>query len=196
MNDIKETIRILKKGGVVIFPTDTAYGIGCRMDDEKAVQRLFEIRKRPENKPLLILVNSVKMAREYWESIPQDVTNKLIKRYWPGPLTLVLHSAKEKVSRAITAGTNNLGIRYPDNELVLKLINEVGVPILGPSANFHGGKTPYRFEDLDPKLVSLVDYVLSGEASSYNKASTIIDCSRKPWKVIREGAVKIRQLAD
>ena len=190
MSNIKEAIKILKSGGIVIFPTDTAIGIGCRIDHESAVKRLFRIRKRSESKPLLALVNSVEMARKYWETIPQDVT-ELIKKYWPGPLTLVLHSAKEKVPGIVTSGTNNLGIRQPDNELVLKLIKGVGVPIVAPSANFAGEKTPFKFEDLDPKLINLADYILNNEVSSAKNVSTVIDCSKKPWKVLRQGVIRI-----
>lgn len=191
MDDIKKTVGILKKGGIVIFPTDTAYGIGCRIDDEKAVGRLFKIRKRPITKATPVLADSLEMAKKYLEEIPQDVKEKLIKPYWPGALTIILDCNRVKVPKLVRGGGNTLGVRIPNHEVLRTIIRELGVPILGPSANFHGKKTPFRFEDLDPKLISLVDYVLKGTVSIVKNVSTVIDCSKKPWKIVREGVVKI-----
>lgn len=188
---IQEAIRIFKNGGIVIFPTDTAIGIGCRIDNEGAVKRLFKIRKRPESKPCLVLVDSVEMAQDYLLPISQEVKDKLIKKYWPGKLTIVLRSRIDKVPSLVTGGTNALGVRFPNNKILLELIDRVGVPIVAPSANFSGEKTPFRFEDLNPELVKQADYVLNEEVSSEKKASTIIDCSVEPWKILRQGAVKI-----
>ena len=188
--DIKKAIEVLKKGGIVIFPTDTSIGIGCRIDNKESLKRLFEVRRRPENKPLLALVDSIKMAEDYLLPIPKKVTDRLIKKYWPGPLTIVLKCKVDKVPSLVRAG-NTLGVRFPDNSELLKLIKGVGVPIVAPSANFTGAKTPFKFEDLDENLVKLVDYALEGE-SLLKKPSTVIDCSRKPWRTIRQGAMEIK----
>lgn len=190
--DIDKAVKILKEGGVVIFPTDTAFGIGCRIDDEKAVDRLFEIRKRPETQPTSILVSSIKMAQDYLKPISSDVRRKLMEKYWPGGLTIVLSCKIEKVPSLVRGTGSTLGVRMPNHKTALELIKGTGVPILGPSANFHGEKTPYSLADLDKKLVKLVDYVLSGETSSLHQPSTVIDCSVKPWKILREGAVKLK----
>ena len=90
MDKIRKAVQVFKKGGIVIFPTDTAIGIGCRIDNEESIKRLFKIRKRPENKPVLTLVDSVKMAQNYLLPIPQEVKDKLINHYWPGKLTIIL----------------------------------------------------------------------------------------------------------
>lgn len=187
----QEAVRVIKNGGIVIFPTDTAFGIGCRIDNEKAIKKLFKIRKRPENKPVLALVNSVEMAGKYLLPISQKVKNKLINPYWPGKLTIVLQSRIDKVPSLVTSGTNVLGVRFPNNKILLELIGGVGVPIVAPSANFSGEKTPFRFNDLNLELVKQVDYVLNGKAGMGRKASTIIDCSVTPWKILRQGAMKI-----
>src|SRR3989344_8757196 len=149
-----EAVENFKSGKIVIFPTDTAIGIGCRIDDEKAVEKLFRIRKRPKDKPLLALVSSLEMAKQYWREIPEDV-NDLIKKYWPGSLTLVLHSNEVKVPKIVTGNTNTLGMRLPKDYKLQKLIEDVGVPILAPSANFHGEKTPFNLRDVNPELVKL-----------------------------------------
>ncbi len=190
----RKASKIIKKGGIVVFPTDTAFGIGCRIDDEKAAKRLFEIRKRAETKATPVLVADLEMAREYWEEVPDLVVQKLIKPYWPGALTIVLQCRKEKVPNLVRGGGNTLGLRMPDNVGLLSIIKEVGIPIIGTSANFAGEPTPYKFEDLNPELVNQVDYVLRDSLATpqnhnEKKPSTVIDCSVSPWKILRQGAV-------
>jgi len=187
---IKQAIKFLYYGGIVIFPTDTAFGIGCRMDDEEAVQRLFSIRKRPKTQATPVLVSSFAMAEKYLQPVPSKVKKELIDFYWPGALTIVLPSKTENVSPLARGGTQTLGVRMPNHPDALEIINGVGVPILGPSANFHGEQTPYAFEDLDPELVKLVDYVVPGQCS-VKEASTVIDCTNESWKILRQGAVTL-----
>ena len=186
----EEAIKVFKKGGIVIFPTDTAFGIGCRIDNEKAVFRLFEIRKRPRNKAVPVLFDSIDMVRKYVEEIPQDVED-LMKKYWPGALTIILKSRKGAISNLVLGGGETVGVRIPNHPTILKIIERVGVPILGPSANFSGQKTAYSFEDLDRQLVSLVSFVVKGETKDLKMASTVIDCSKKPWTVLRKGAIPL-----
>lgn len=188
--EVQNAIRVLKDGGIVIFPTDTAFGIGCRIDSEESVKRLFEIRKRPQNQATPVLVDTVKMAQKYVQPINQEVIDKLIESYWPGALTIVLPCKTESVPSLVRAGGDTLGVRIPNHQIIRTLIREVGVGVLGPSANFHGQKTPYEFSDLDQNLVQLVDHVIPGECT-IKQASSVIDCSKKPWKILRDGAVKI-----
>lgn len=208
--DYLEVISVLKNGGIVIFPTDTAFGMGCRIDDEKAAARLFKIRNRPETKATPVLVSDFEMAKEYWEDVPDLVLEKLIKPYWPGALTIVLQSRIQKVPSLVRGGGDTLGLRMPNNKGLLEIIKKVGIPILGTSANFAGEPTPYRFEDLNPELVKQVDYVLStishprldrgsilrraqkglgSRLRGNDNISTVIDCSVNPWKILRQGAV-------
>ena len=187
----ENAIEVFKKGGIVIFPTDTAIGIGCRIDDEKAIKKLFKIRKRSEDKPLLALVDSVEMAQSYLLPIPKKVQDELISHYWPGKLTIILKCNTDKIPFLVRGGGNNLGVRFPNDSTLLTLIRGVGRPIVAPSANFSGEKTPFRFEDLNPELAKQADYVLNGVVGLEKNVSTIIDCTVTTWKVIREGAVKI-----
>lgn len=204
---MQKAIDVLNQGGIVIFPTDTAFGIGCRVDNEEAVKRLFKIRKRPPTQATPVLVDTVTMAQRLLKPIPQEVIDKLIEPYWPGALTIVLECKTNKVPSLVRGGGATIGIRIPNHPITRKLIREVGVGILGPSANFHGEQTPYRFEDLNPELVALVDYVIPEEFIAHQTgiaspalpdrndkrlASTVIDCSQKPWKIVRQGGVKIK----
>ena len=190
MEHFEKASEILKQGGVVIFPTDTAFAIGCRIDNEAAVERLFAIRKRPQTKATPVLVDTVKMAQDYLKPIPKDVIDKLIEPYWPGALTLILDCNRVKVSNLVCGGGKTLGVRIPNHPITRKIIRIVGVPILGPSANFHGGKTPYKMGDLDDELISQVDFVVEGKSLVEN-VSTVIDCSVRPWKIVRQGAIEL-----
>ncbi len=191
MNDqIEKAVEILNQGGIVIFPTDTAFGVGCRIDNEESVKRLFKIRNRPYSQATPVLVESVSMAQDYVSKIQEEVIKKLINPYWPGALTIVLECKKNKVPYLVRGGGETLGVRMPNNPTMLEIIKKVKVPILGPSANFHGEKTPFKYEDLDSKLIKLVDYVVKGECR-LKKPSTVIDCSKTPWKILRRGAVRI-----
>lgn len=188
--NIQKAIAVLNSGGVVVFPTDTAFGIGCRIDNEVAIKRLFEIRKRPLKQAAPVLIDSIEMAKDYLKPIQKEVKEKLMEKYWPGALTIILSCIQEKVPSLVRGGGSTLGVRIPRHEVPIALIKGTGVPILGPSANFHGLPTPFAFEDLDPELIKLVDYCVFGK-TSLGKASTVIDCSVNPWKVQREGGIKI-----
>jgi L-threonylcarbamoyladenylate synthase len=171
---IQNAVKILNNGGIVIFPTDTAFGIGCRMDTPDSVNRLFEIRKRPKSQATPVLVDSIEMALAYFDN-PSNIVRHLMSVYWPGALTIVAPCKSDQIYSPIRGASNKVGLRMPNNQTILSLIGETGVPILGPSANFHGSTTPYAYEDLDSKLLTLVDYVLPGECS-IKEASTVVDC--------------------
>jgi len=190
MVNLIEAIGILKEGGIVIYPTDTAFGIGCRIDNPESVARLFQIRKRPLTQATPVLVSSKEMAEKYFLSPLPDNVRHLISDYWPGALTIVYECRKDMVFPLVRGGGDTIGLRMPNHEVPLTLIRNLGVPILGPSANFHGKPTPFRYEDLDKQLIKLVDYVLPGKCSARN-ISTVIDCTSKPWKIIRQGAIKV-----
>ena len=187
---IEKAANILREGGIVIFPTDTAFGMGCRMDNKDSVKRLFSIRKRPQNQATPVLFNNIEMMKDYLLDIPKEVKEKLMDKYWPGALTIVLSCKTDKVFSLIRGNSNNMGVRIPDDDNLVSIIEKLGVGVLGPSANFHGESTPYDFKDLNPKLVSLVDYVVEGECK-LKDVSTVINCSVNPWQIIRVGAVKL-----
>ncbi len=187
---MKDAEEIVKNGGIIIFPTDTAFGIGCRIDNTAAVDRLFKIRRRPAGQAMPVLVSCIKMALTYYLD-PSDVVRRLMKEHWPGALTIVSQCNKNAIDSPIRGGGETIGLRIPNHPAILKIIEEVGVPVLGPSANFHGDPTPYSLSDLNPELVKLVDYVVPGECT-VKQASTVIDCSVSPYKILRQGGVKLQ----
>lgn len=189
ITNIRKSIEILKKGGIGIFPTDTVYGVGCRVDNEESLKQLFKIRNRPEEKAVLAVVDSVEMAEKY-VLISEKVKNDLINKYWPGGLTIVLPCYKEKIPAIARGGGYTLGIRQTNHPVLLELIKGIGVPLVAPSANFAGESTPKIFEEIDKKLIDMVDFAIN-LPSGGNIASTVIDCSTYEWKILRQGAVKV-----
>ena len=188
-NNIDDVVKKIKEGKIGIFPTDTAYGIGCRADNEEAVKKIYKIRNRPQEKALLILVSSVAMASEYAE-VSVDVKEKLIDRYWPGGLTIILPCKTEKIPPAVRAGGPTIAIRLPNNPMICEVIEKVGVPVVAPSANFSGDPTPLSLEEVNKELLKEVDFVLPG-VCTMKGISTIIDTTVSPWKVEREGVIQL-----
>ena len=183
----QQAIEILSKGGIVIYPTDTAFGIGCRIDIPTSVDRLFELRRRPSTQAMPVLVDSIDMALSYLVK-PNDIVRHLMQSYWPGALTIVSQCDPNRIYSPIRGQGTTIGVRMPDHPTTLGIIHGVQVPILGSSANFHGEKTPFRYEDLDPELTARVDYVVPGVCQKGN-ASTVVDATHIPLKIVRQGAV-------
>ncbi len=178
LSNIKKAAEIIKKGGIVIFPTDTVYGIGCRFDNSESAEKITKIKNRPKNLPFPVLVANKNQLENYATITP--LAQNLIEKYWPGALTIVLKSKDGNVT----------GFRMPNSKLVLDLISLSGIPIIGTSANFHGKNTAANFEQLDPDLIKLADYVLKGDCSG-GKESTVVDATGKGIKIIRQGAINL-----
>ena len=192
LDSVREAITVVRAGGIIIFPTDTAYGIGCRVDNPGSVDRLFTVRRRPRTQATPVLVDSIDMALAYFDE-PLAIVRHLMKTYWPGALTIIAPSKTNLIYSPICGGGKNVGIRMPDHQTILEIIRGSRVPVLGPSANFHGDPTPYSMADVNPQLIKLVDYVVPGTCRG-NQASTVVDCSVKPYKIIRQGSVVISPL--
>ena len=188
--NVQKAVSVLQNGGIVIYPTDTVYGIGCRIDDSDAVKRLYRIRKRIATKPSPVLGADINMLQGFLQPISKEVRTILMQRYWPGGLTIVHQCVSEKIPSMVRGGTETLGDRIPNYTLIQERIALVGAPIIGTSANFSGERTPCSYEELDPMLVSQVDFVVKG-ACLAQESSTVIDVTTKPWKIVRQGAVQV-----
>ncbi len=184
---IQRAISVLNSGGIIIFPTDTAFGIGCRIDKPDAVDRVFAVRKRPVTQALPVLVGGMDRALPLYLQ-PSDIVRRLMKTYWPGALTIVDACRTELIYSPIRGGGKTVGLRHPKHEVLQQILFGVEVPIVGPSANMHGEATPYRLEDLNPELTSKVDFVVPG-VCPVGKVSTVVDCTVSPYRIIRQGAV-------
>ena len=191
MNEkIQKAAEILQNGGIVLLPTDTVFGICCRIDKKDSLERLFAIKKRDPKQAVPVLVSSTDMVKKYALPLDEKIED-LMERYWPGGLTLVLPCKKDSVLPLVRGDGDTLGFRIPNMPSVFQIIEKVGVPIVGTSANFHGNPSVTKYKDLDPQLVALVDFVLE-EDSLGGIASTVLDCSTIPWKILRKGAVDLQ----
>ncbi len=188
---IQKAVAVLRNGGIVLLPTDTVFGICCRIDNQKSLKRLFAIKKRDEKQAVPVLVSSTGMVKEYTLPFTKKV-EQLMERYWPGGLTIVMSCKKEKVLPLVRGDGDTVGFRIPNMQSIVEIIEKLGVPIVGTSANFHGKQSVTKWKDLDKDLIQLVDYVLE-EDSLGGVASTVVDCSQTPWKILRKGIVAIAQ---
>lgn len=178
--ELEKAAQILKKGGVIIFPTDTVYGIGCRYDNRRAINRIYKIKGTPKKQNFPILVSSVDQVKKLAKI--GDRAMDLINKYWPGALTIILKSKDS---------SQKIGFRMPDSQVIKDLISQVGVPIIGTSANFHTQKAVADFKDLDVKFVKLVDCAIEGRCE-LGVESTVVDATINPFKILRRGAVAVK----
>ena len=174
---LEKAVEILAKGGIVVFPTDTVYGFGCKFDDKVAVSRLYQIKGTPKNQPMPVLIDKKSYLKKFGCKVP-PAAKKLINTFWPGAVTLIFNSKFGKI-----------GLRMPNHPITLSLISEAGFPIIGTSANFHRKPTPKSFSELDGNFLEKVDFVLEGECF-LQKESTIVDFTTSPPKVLRQGALR------
>lgn len=188
---IKEAAEIVKNGGTVVFPTETVYGLGADALNASAVKKIFHAKGRPQDNPLIIHVAS-KNIDLYVKEVP-DVARRLMEKFWPGPLTLILK--KNNVIPSVTsANLESIGIRMPDNEIARKLIELSDTTIAAPSANISGRPSPTDFQRCIEDLNEKVDCILGGEKSNIGVESTIVDCTIVPPVVLRPGGITLEML--
>jgi len=183
---IAQCAAIVKKGGVIIFPTDTVYGIGCNPFDDVAVGRIFSIKGRSENKPLPVLVSDVNAAAEL---VGLGRTGRLLaSRFWPGALTLLAPLADRRVSGRVTAGRDSLAVRVPANECVLALLKQCRY-IVGTSANRSGEKPCKTARQVTESRLEGHDALLADSRTLIGTASTIVDITGPKPTIARQGAI-------
>ncbi len=184
---LQEPANIIKKGGIVIFPTETVYGIGANGFNENAIKKVYEVKKRPLSNPISLLVNSIDMINEVAKDITEEEYN-LIKRFFPGPLTIILKK-KDIIPDVLTANSDTVGIRMPANEIALKLIEYAGVPIATPSANISGKPSGTDITDIMKDFEGKVDYVIDDGPSKIGLASTIVKVIDNVPHILRQGSI-------
>jgi L-threonylcarbamoyladenylate synthase len=181
-SDAKE---VIDQDGLLVYPTETLYALGANPFSEKAIRKLFEVKKRPLNIPISVAVSDLEMMRDVAEV--SEIAEKMVKHFLPGPLTLLMKK-KAQFPRILTSGSDIIGIRIPKHEAALKIIKETG-PITATSANLHGQPDP---KNLDETVVQLGEkvalYIDCGECEFQNP-STIVDVSTPSAKIIRKGVI-------
>ena len=184
--DIKKAAGVIKRGGIVVYPTESFYGLGADATNGDAVRRIFQIKKRDENMPILVIIGNKEMLFAFAEEVP-DKAERLIQMFWPGALTIIFR-AKRGMPELLHSKTGKIGIRMSGNPVARRLSELSGTPITGTSANI-SGKPPCRTVNEVMKQLKGVDIVLDGGILDSVAATTIIDVTEDPPRILRRGLI-------
>ena len=189
---IKAAARVVRSGGLVAFPTETVYGLGADSFNSDAVKRIFAVKGRPPDNPLIVHVGSLDEVWLVASSVPEEAW-RLVERVWPGPLTIVVPKAPE-LPRVVTGGLDTVAVRSPAHPVALRLIAESGTPIAAPSANPSGKPSPTRGEHVIKDLDCKIDVILDAGETFMGVESTVIDFTRDPPVLLRPGAFPVEEV--
>lgn len=191
---IEEGAKVLRRGGLVAFPTETVYGLGANGLDENAVKKIFQAKGRPQDNPLILHIASIDQVEDLVEEIP-EVARICMERFWPGPLT-ILFKKSSKVPNIITAGLDTVAIRMPRHNIALELIKASNTPIAAPSANISGRPSPTSAKDVIEDLMGRVDMIIDGGNTGIGLESTVLDLSTDYPLILRPGGITMEELGE
>jgi L-threonylcarbamoyladenylate synthase len=183
---------VIKQGGVIVFPTRCLYGLGADAMNPDAVERIIEIKQRPQDNPILVLIDSDNQLEMLVEKIP-PAADAIMEAFWPGRVTLVF-DAREPLPDSLTAQTGKIGVRLPGHPVAAAMVRQVKGPLTGTSANLSGRPGCYRLPDLDPQIAGQVDLVLDAGTLQGGVGSTVVDVTGEPPRILREGQVTAGQI--
>ena len=186
-NKIENAKKLLRSGELVIFPTETVYGLGGNANDENAIKRIYNIKKRPVNNPIICHFKSLnEIKKDFYLS---ELEVLLAKKLWPGPITLILRKkTNSKISQLVSNKSSYIGCRIPKNKIALQLLKSLNFPVAAPSANFSERTSVTKFEDLDKNLVKKI-FTIKGEQSKLGLESTVIKVKKNTIEVLRLGSI-------
>ncbi|MDE3058186.1 MAG: threonylcarbamoyl-AMP synthase [Bacteroidota bacterium] len=186
---LAEASRAVRERKVVIYPTDTIYGIGGDAAKADVVEKIYSLKERDRGKPLLVLMNSVGMVNNFVEEIP-PVAKRLVEKYWPGAVTFVF-KANKNLPRGLTGETGTIGIRIPHHLFCVDLIAAAGVPMISTSANLSGTAGGEKIKDVIEEFNGKVDVIVDGGDAASSLPSTVVDVTGNQPRIVRAGAVKV-----
>ena len=178
---------VLRDGGIVVFPTETVYGLGALADSKFGPHEIFEVKGRPADLPIPLLVET-EDALDIWGVDVPEYAHTLARAFWPGAVTLVV-KASERVPKDFRAADGTIGLRSPNNEIVMELIQGAGGPIFATSANTHGNPAPGSFDEVEKRIIDAADIALDSGETEHQIASTVVLCTGDKPTIVREGAV-------
>ena len=187
-DNLDEAAKILRAGGLVGVPTETVYGLAGNGLDESAVKRIYEVKGRPEVKPLALMVPDAADMERYCLDVPA-AAKALAERFWPGPLSIVLKAKTELVPEIVRAGGDSVSLRCPDHALTLGALRLAGIPFAAPSANPSGSPSPKTADEVLTYFDGRIEAVIDGGPCGLGRESTILDVSKTPYRVLRRGAL-------
>lgn len=190
--DLAPAAVAIQSGRVVAFPTDTFYGLAADPFNLSAVERVYLIKGRPRSKPLLLLLDEMDQVRMLTSEIP-DSFEEVVKKFWPGPLTVVLR-ASDRLPLKVTGGTGNIGLRLPDSRLARALIRHSGVPLTATSANLSTLPSCVNASQVLGQIGGRVDMIIDAGTMGATRPSTVVDMTGPTLQIIREGAIASEKL--
>ena len=193
--EIFKAAKLLQKGELIAFPTETVYGLGANALMAEAIKKVFAVKGRPSDNPLIVHVESFEQVKKYVSAI-HPMTQQLVNAFWPGPLTLIFKTKANAFPKEVSAGLDTVSFRMPNHEATLALIQTAGVPLVGPSANTSGKPSPTTSEHVYHDLKGKIAGILEGGPTSIGVESTVLDLSDplQPPMILRPGAVTKEQL--
>ncbi len=194
--DIELVGQEMRNGKIVVFPTETVYGIGTNACDENACRKIYELKQRPSNKPLIVLISDMDMLCEIVQDI-NDIEKKLIEKFWPGPLTIIFEKkSNAKLTDIVTAGQKSVGVRMTDGKVARMLIQKAGVPIVAPSANLSGKPSATKMKNIMKDLGDKVDYILDCGDIKDETTSTLVKVENEVIHILRQGKISKGRLEE
>ena len=191
---VEEGIAVLKRGGLVAYPTDTVYGLGASIINEDAVRRIYLVKRRPANMAFPLLLANISQIGEVAVNVP-PLAWFLAARFLPGALTIVLYRSKS-VSDAVTGGSDKVGVRIPAHPVPIALIEGTGAPLIGTSANLSGQPSARTAEEVTRQIGPEIDLIIDGGKVEGGVESTVIDVTLKNPLILRQGAISKEQLEN
>lgn len=191
---IKIAAEIIKRGGVVAIPTETVYGLAASAYDEKAVNKIFAAKGRPQDNPLIVHTCNLDMTRQIVENFSSDA-EKLAEKFWPGPLTIIL-KRDGKIPSSVSAGLDTVAVRMPSNQVARKLIEISGLPLAAPSANTSGAPSPTSADHVLKDLDGKIDAIIMSDDCTVGVESTVVSLAVKPYRILRPGFVTFEEISE
>jgi L-threonylcarbamoyladenylate synthase len=192
LDQVNQAVAVLRGGGIVAYPTDTVYGLGADIYNDEAVARVFHIKERPLNQPLPVLIADSRQV-ELLTGDLSKAAQSLMKRYWPGGLTIIVNKSCD-FSSMVLAGGAKIGIRIPAHDITRAVIRELGRPIVGTSANLHDRPAALTASEVRDQLGNRVDFILNGGRCPGGKESTVIDLTIEPPAILRRGMIAEKEI--
>lgn len=189
---IERVADILKRGGVIGYPTETVYGIGCNAFNAKAVDRVYKLKNRDRKKAMVLIAGDIVQISDLVKSIPESA-EKLIDNFWPGPLTIIFETSS-RINEFAFGKSKTIAVRIPDCSICLEMIKETGFPLVSTSANLSGESASTNAEAVAAIFGQELDIIIDGGTTPEKRPSTLVDITKNPAKIIREGAISALEI--
>ena len=192
--ELDECIAVIKNGGIVVFPTETVYGIGTNAFCEESVKKIYEIKNRPDEKPLSILVSDKEQIEKY-AIINNEFERKIIENFMPGPITIILERKRGMLDHVAPEKTT-IVVRIPDNNIILEILKKLNLPMVAPSANISGEPSAVELNDIVDVFKDKVDICIDGGKCEISESSTIVKVVDNTIQILRQGKIKLEEIEN